>query len=127
MEQASKKPRKSGMKSIKQGIERGEATMPSPVIRETEAKSILTKSNLPVSDYSVNPYIGCTHACKYCYASFMNRSMSHPEPWGEYLDVKRWKPIGDLQKVCEKRAVYRLGIPMLLGSKPIGAQKTGSC
>lgn len=127
MEQASKKPRKSGMKSIKQGIGRGEAAMPSPVIRETEAKSILTKSNLPVSDYSVNPYIGCTHACKYCYASFMNRSMSHPELWGEFLDVKRWKSIGNLQKVCEKRAVYRLGIPMLLGSKPIGAQKTGSC
>lgn len=34
-------------------------------VKEIEAKSVLTKSNLPVSDYSVNPYGGCTHACKY--------------------------------------------------------------
>ena len=42
-------------------------------VKEIEAKSVLTKSNLPVSDYSVNPYGGCAHACKYCYASFMKR------------------------------------------------------
>ena len=40
------------------------------LIRQIETQSVLTKSNLPVSDYSVNPYVGCTHACKYCYASF---------------------------------------------------------
>ena len=51
---------------------RGDKTM-EPIIRETEVKSVLTRSNLPVSDYSVNPYVGCTHACKYCYASFMKR------------------------------------------------------
>ena len=41
------------------------------LIREVEAKNIMTKSSLPVGGYSVNPYVGCTHACKYCYASFM--------------------------------------------------------
>lgn len=40
-----------------------------PVIQETETKSVLTKSNLSVADFSVNPYVGCAHACKYCYAS----------------------------------------------------------
>ena len=43
----------------------------SPIIQEIEVKSVLTKSNLPVSDYSVNPYVGCIHAWRYCYASFM--------------------------------------------------------
>ena len=45
------------------------------LIREVEAKNIMTKSSLPVGGYSVNPYVGCTHACKYCYASFMKSDM----------------------------------------------------
>ena len=40
------------------------------VIREIEVRDIMTKTNLPVSDFAVNPYVGCTHACKYCYAKF---------------------------------------------------------
>ena len=52
------------------------------IIKEIEVKSVLTKSNLPVSDYSVNPYVGCTFACKYCYASFMKRFTNHPEQIG---------------------------------------------
>ena len=36
----------------------------------------------------MNPYVGCLHACKYCYASFMKRFTNHPEPWGTFLDVK---------------------------------------
>ena len=57
-------------------------------VREAEAKSILTKTNLPVSDYAVNPYVGRTHACKYCYASFMKRFANNSEPWGSFADVK---------------------------------------
>ena len=64
-----------------------------PVIHEVSVKSVITKSNLPVCDYSVNPYVGCTHACKYCYASFMKRFTGHTEPWGTFLDVKHWEPI----------------------------------
>lgn len=64
-----------------------------PTIQEVEAKSILTKSNLPVGDYSANPYTGCTHACKYCYAEFMKRFTNHAEPWGQFLDVKHWPAI----------------------------------
>ena len=43
------------------------------LVNEAETKNIMTKSSLPVGGYSVNPYVGCTHACKYCYASFMKR------------------------------------------------------
>ena len=59
-------------------------------INSIAASSILTRSNLPVSDYSANPYVGCEHACKYCYASFMKRFTNHPENWGEFVDVKTW-------------------------------------
>lgn len=67
--------------------------MTEPIINEIETKNVLSKSNLPVSDYSVNPYVGCTHACKYCYASFMKRFTGHTEKWGTFLDVKYWKEI----------------------------------
>ena len=68
------------------------------VIKEIKTKSVLTKSNLPVSDYSVNPYIGCSHACKYCYAAFMKRFTGHTEQWGDFLDVKLWDDIKDPRK-----------------------------
>ena len=76
------------------------------VIKEIETRSILTKSNLPVGDYSVNPYVGCTHACKYCYASFMKRFTNHAEPWGEFLDVKHWPEIKNPQKYCGKELFF---------------------
>lgn len=72
------------------------------IIKDVDVKGVLTKSNLPVSDYSVNPYVGCTHACKYCYASFMKRFTNHPEPWGEFLDVKHWPLIKNPHKYADK-------------------------
>lgn len=75
-------------------------------IREVEVKSVMTKSNLPVSDFSVNPYVGCAHACKYCYASFMKRFTNHPEPWGEFVDVKYWPEIKNPGKYAGKEAFF---------------------
>lgn len=72
------------------------------IIKDVDVKGVLTKSNLPASDYSVNPYVGCTHACKYCYASFMKRFTNHPEPWGEFLDVKHWPLIKNPHKYADK-------------------------
>ncbi len=57
-------------------------------IEDIEAKSIIVKSNLPDSDYVVNPYVGCQHSCIYCYARFMKRFTNHNEDWGKFLDVK---------------------------------------
>lgn len=59
-----------------------------------EVRDYLTKSNLPASDYVINPYVGCPHACKYCYACFMKRFTGHSEPWGTFIDIKHCdKPI----------------------------------
>lgn len=72
------------------------------IIKEIEVKSVITKSNLPVCEYSVNPYVGCTHGCRYCYASFMKRFTGHAEPWGTFLDVKIWPKIKNPQKYAGK-------------------------
>ncbi|MDR0871709.1 MAG: radical SAM protein [Planctomycetaceae bacterium] len=59
------------------------------LINEANVKHILTRSKLPGLGYAVNPYIGCQHACVYCYARFMKRFTNHEEPWGTFVDVKR--------------------------------------
>jgi DNA repair photolyase len=63
-----------------------EEAVRDPVIREVPCKTILNRSG--ISDYSLNCYGGCAHACGYCYARFMQRFHPHVEPWGGYVDVK---------------------------------------
>ena len=58
------------------------------LVREIECKSILTKSGIETVDYAINPYVGCEHACVYCYATFMKRFTGHKEAWGTFVDVK---------------------------------------
>ncbi len=75
-------------------------------VKEIDVKTVMTKTNLPLSDYAVNPYVGCAHACKYCYASFMKRFTNHPEPWGEFIDVKNWPAIKDRGQFRGKEAFF---------------------
>jgi len=57
------------------------------IVREIECRSLLNESKL--ADYCINPYVGCAHACRYCYADSITRRFSeHEEPWGEFVDVK---------------------------------------
>jgi DNA repair photolyase len=75
------------------------------IVKLKEVGSYLTKSNLPVSDYAINPYTGCPHACKYCYACFMKRFTGHTEEWGSFVDVKICnKPIA-VQKLVNESVV----------------------
>jgi DNA repair photolyase len=60
----------------------------SLIVNEITVKSILSKSGIPGADYCINPYIGCSHKCKYCYASFMKKYTGHTEPWGSFVDAK---------------------------------------
>lgn len=57
-------------------------------VNEKKCKSILSESGIYDVDYSINPYVGCEHGCKYCYATFMKRFTNHSEDWGEFVDVK---------------------------------------
>lgn len=71
---------------------------PKIKVQEIEVKDYLTKSNLPTCDYVINPYIGCPHGCRYCYACFMKRFTNHSEEWGTFIDIKRCR-----RPVSEKR------------------------
>jgi len=57
-------------------------------VREIQCKSALTRSGISSVDYALNPYVGCQHACVYCYAVFMKRFTGHREEWGEFVDVR---------------------------------------
>jgi DNA repair photolyase len=58
------------------------------VVKEISCKSALTPSRIPGIDYALNPYVGCAHGCRYCYADFMRRYTGHREPWGTFADVR---------------------------------------
>ena len=76
--------------------------MENIVVKEIEVKDYVTKSNLPSSDFVINPYIGCPHGCKYCYARFMKRFTGHQEEWGSFLDIKRCSKKININKIKEK-------------------------
>jgi len=66
-------------------------------VNEKKCKTILSKSSLYGIDYSINPYTGCEHGCRYCYATYMKKFSNHSEPWGQFVDVKE-----NVQKVLKK-------------------------
>jgi len=77
------------------------------IVREISAKSILSRSR--VYDYALNPYVGCSHGCRYCYAAFMRRFTGHREAWGRFVDVKV-NAAGLLAKEIMRKPVGRVWV-----------------
>lgn len=71
---------------------RPRSPVPRPLMQlaEITVKTALVKSGIPGVDYVINPYLGCGHGCKYCYAVFMKKfSQRHQgQPWGSFVDAK---------------------------------------
>ncbi|MCD6503382.1 MAG: radical SAM protein [Thermoplasmata archaeon] len=56
-------------------------------IQNIRVRSILNSSY--IADYTINPYVGCSHACVYCYADYYTRRIyGVREPWGDYVYIK---------------------------------------
>lgn len=76
------------------------------LIGEVETKNIMTKSSLPVGGYSVNPYVGCTHGCKYCYASFMKEDMDNAVSIERRLAAMKQVYAAGIRTVCFVSPVF---------------------
>ncbi len=49
---------------------------------------ILNPTSIDLGEYVINPFMGCAHACLYCYVR-SNRVISRKKkPWGEYVDIR---------------------------------------
>jgi len=59
-------------------------------VKEISTKSALVSSKIPGVDYVINPFLGCAHGCRYCYAVFMRKYSRHhrTSPWGSFVEVK---------------------------------------
>jgi len=59
-------------------------------LTEITCKTALVKSGIPGVDFVINPYLGCAHGCRYCYAVFMSRyaRQHRGAPWGSFVEVK---------------------------------------
>lgn len=56
---------------------------------EINVESTLSKSGLPDLDYALNPYVGCSHGCLYCYARDYTNRRDVVDNWGYVVGVKR--------------------------------------
>lgn len=57
------------------------------LVERKKVSTALGKSNLPGLDYTLNPYVGCSHGCVYCYAR-LYCDLRIAENWGKIVVVK---------------------------------------
>ncbi len=58
-------------------------------IVEIRVANAVTRSGLPDIDYALNPYIGCLHGCRYCYAPSYVMDTEVSRRWGSLVKVKK--------------------------------------
>ena len=56
-----------------------------------KAKRAFVPTRIPGADYVINQYVGCQHACMYCYAKFMCKWYNYGK-WGTWIVVKENLP-----------------------------------
>lgn len=77
-------------------------------IEEITCRSALTGSG---DHYRLNPYMGCSHRCVYCYASYLTRWHAASGPWGSWVHVKT-----NVARVLERELTRKRGIRVFLST-----------
>jgi DNA repair photolyase len=80
------------------------------MVHEVLVQKLVTKTKIPIARYVVNPYIGCGHGCKYCYAQFIGPFKNKAGVWGRDVFVKTNVP-----EIFE-RELYKLKGSILFSS-----------
>lgn len=62
--------------------------MPVPTINTATCKSALVRTRIPGYNFCLNPYVGCAHRCRYCYADTTLRFANIEGKWGEFVTAK---------------------------------------
>ncbi|HBT20343.1 MAG TPA: radical SAM protein [Peptococcaceae bacterium] len=62
--------------------------MPETAVSVTYCKTALVKTGIPGYRFCLNPYVGCSHGCRYCYADTVLRFSGCSEKWGEFATAK---------------------------------------
>ncbi|MGQ9732212.1 MAG: radical SAM protein [Candidatus Zipacnadales bacterium] len=78
------------------------------VVEEVTCKSALTGAG---GNYRLNPYIGCEHACVYCYATYIARWRGQSGPWGSWVQAKM-----NITEVLERELRRRPGAHIMLST-----------
>lgn len=60
------------------------------LVTRRRVRQILTKPTgaLKDLDFTINPYVGCSFACSYCYAAFFMPDEQKAHDWGYWVEVK---------------------------------------
>jgi len=67
---------------------------------KTKAKEIFTKTKLPGCAWVLNQYVGCEHACNYCYAKFIAKwKPTDYGKWGTWVEAKINAP----ELICNRK------------------------
>ncbi|MCL6447178.1 MAG: hypothetical protein K6U04_03340 [Armatimonadetes bacterium] len=62
--------------------------MTKAAISPTYCKTALNKTGIPGYRYCLNPYVGCSHGCLYCYVDTVLRFSGRAGKWGEVVVAK---------------------------------------
>ena len=71
----------------------------------------LSKTQINLGDFVLNPYRGCSFGCKYCYAQENKNIIKRKKDWGDFLDIKI-----NLPEVLEEELRFIRPKRVILGS-----------